>query len=639
MAAHKMVGKAVALVLIVATLSVSALYTKNDGVVELTQFNFDSSVINQEEKVWVVEFYAPWCGHCKQLAPEYKKAAQKIKGVVQIGAVDCDNKVNQQIAGRFGIRGFPTIKVFVPGNKNPIDYQGERTGDAIIKFATGLIPSKVQNIRNEGDLKKTIEESDKPTAILFTSKTETAPLYKSLSLEYQKRMTFTEVRKYATAVADAYGVTNFPTLLVSAPGQEITKYDGELKYEDLRNFLEKHALPAPKKADGKKAAEAKKYSVTLTKSNFDSSVLEDKSQWFIVFYSGKCETCQSEEWKSAAKSLNWLAKFGEVDVSQNKEIADKFKITSFPTIKFLHRGTGGSKISKAVQYTGEMKVAELSAFAGDKLPSVGIENLSFGNLDGIMAQPMVKVALFTDKPKTPALFKALSLAFEDRALFVEAKSSDRHLSARFEIKKFPTLLLISGTQDASQQGVQMFQYQGPMSFNELYSFVRSHVPIPHDAEPKGAASEPQAEEADDTPVPPKVLKHIQSKKDFNEACMTGNGYCIVGIVYGLEGNEEDDEKFLNTMREMTVTHARTNLSFGYVNSLQTNFNRAFCNHDMYPCIVAVHPRAKRFINYVGSYDKKPLNEFIAQVVGGKARSLAFETLPEFVDERKMKDEL
>ena len=54
------------------------LYSSSDDVVELTTSNFQSEVINSDE-LWFVEFYAPWCGHCKNLAPAWKKAASNLK--------------------------------------------------------------------------------------------------------------------------------------------------------------------------------------------------------------------------------------------------------------------------------------------------------------------------------------------------------------------------------------------------------------------------------------------------------------------------------------------------------------------------------------------------------------------------------
>ena len=86
----------------------SALYTKKDVVVELNDDNFNHRV-KDSQGVWIVEFYAPWCGHCKSLAPEYKKAAKALNGIVGVGAVDCD--VHKSLCGQFGVRGFPTIKV------------------------------------------------------------------------------------------------------------------------------------------------------------------------------------------------------------------------------------------------------------------------------------------------------------------------------------------------------------------------------------------------------------------------------------------------------------------------------------------------------------------------------------------------
>ncbi|CAI8055677.1 Protein disulfide-isomerase A6 [Geodia barretti] len=121
-----------ALFLTAAILPSFALYDSSDDVYELTASNFDSMVINSHY-VWVVEFYAPWCGHCQALAPEYKKAARamNVNGIVRIGAVNADE--HQQLGGRYGVKGFPSIKIFGANKNKPTDYQGQRTADAIVE--------------------------------------------------------------------------------------------------------------------------------------------------------------------------------------------------------------------------------------------------------------------------------------------------------------------------------------------------------------------------------------------------------------------------------------------------------------------------------------------------------------------------
>ena len=86
-----------------------SLYTKDDDVVILTEGNFEEEVLNCDA-LWIVEFYAPWCGHCKNLEPEFIGAAKALKGVAYLGAVD--STVEKDIANKYGINRYPTIKVF-----------------------------------------------------------------------------------------------------------------------------------------------------------------------------------------------------------------------------------------------------------------------------------------------------------------------------------------------------------------------------------------------------------------------------------------------------------------------------------------------------------------------------------------------
>ena len=75
------------------TLTLAALvcgfYSPSSDVVILDAKNFKSEVMKSDE-LWMVEFYAPWCGHCKNLKPHWEKVAKALKGVVKVAAVDCD---------------------------------------------------------------------------------------------------------------------------------------------------------------------------------------------------------------------------------------------------------------------------------------------------------------------------------------------------------------------------------------------------------------------------------------------------------------------------------------------------------------------------------------------------------------------
>eukprot|EP01084_Bolivina_argentea_P280491 479695_1 len=108
-------------------------------VTTLSWENFDDIALDQSKDV-LVEFYAPWCGHCKQLQPEYVKLAKSLKNVVKVVALDASDDKNRAIAGKYGVQGFPTLKVHV-GTGPAQDYQGARDASAMKRHLLGLLPS------------------------------------------------------------------------------------------------------------------------------------------------------------------------------------------------------------------------------------------------------------------------------------------------------------------------------------------------------------------------------------------------------------------------------------------------------------------------------------------------------------------
>ncbi len=77
--------------------------------IELTQSNFDEVIVNSDLPV-IVDFWAPWCGPCQMMAPNFQKAASRFPLKALFVKVNTENE--QNLGARFGIRSIPTIIVF-----------------------------------------------------------------------------------------------------------------------------------------------------------------------------------------------------------------------------------------------------------------------------------------------------------------------------------------------------------------------------------------------------------------------------------------------------------------------------------------------------------------------------------------------
>lgn len=118
-------------------------------VTTLTAANFDTAL---GSKAALVEFYAPWCGHCKQLAPKYEKLAQVFAGEKDVLIAKVDATEEGDLAKRYDVQGYPTIKFFPAGSSEPVNYEKGREVEDMVNFINenagtqrlptgGLLPS------------------------------------------------------------------------------------------------------------------------------------------------------------------------------------------------------------------------------------------------------------------------------------------------------------------------------------------------------------------------------------------------------------------------------------------------------------------------------------------------------------------
>ena len=104
----------------------------------------------------LVEFYAPWCGHCKKLAPEYAKAAATLKDTVTVAK--CDATQEAALASKYGVLGYPTLKFFRAGEA--LDYTGGRTEPEIVEWVTKKTEPPLRQLADQSALDTFLAETD-----------------------------------------------------------------------------------------------------------------------------------------------------------------------------------------------------------------------------------------------------------------------------------------------------------------------------------------------------------------------------------------------------------------------------------------------------------------------------------------------
>jgi len=249
---------AVAAVAAVASM-VSTAAAAASNVVVLTPENFDEIIDGSTPAL--VEFYAPWCGHCKTLAPIYEQVADafaKAKTDVIVAKVDAD--AHRDLGSRFGVTGFPTLKWFSKGDaKTPEAYSSGRDLDALVDFIEGKTgikaikpkaPKVSATVLSSANFDEVVLDKGKNVLVEFYAPwcghcKSLAPIYEKVAANFESESDCIVAQINAEEAKDIsakYGIDGFPTLKFFAKGSDKNPidYTGGRTEKDLVEFLNAH---------------------------------------------------------------------------------------------------------------------------------------------------------------------------------------------------------------------------------------------------------------------------------------------------------------------------------------------------------------------------------------------------------------
>ncbi|MBA0837510.1 hypothetical protein Goarm_009661 [Gossypium armourianum] len=299
---------------------------KVDGkVLELDESNFDLAISSLT--YILVDFYAPWCRHCKLLSPQLDEAAPVLAGLkepIVIAKVNADKFT--RLASKHDVDAYPTLKLFMHGVS--MEYYGPRKADSLVQYLKKFVSTDVSILISDSAISDFVEEAGTffPIFIGF-GLNET--VLSNLAVKYKKRAWFSVAKDFSDEAKVLYDMEKVPALILLEPGRQldritVTRANSDIygvkcgnrrnfnhAGEFLEDFIKQNFLPpvVPLNHETLKLLKDEKRKIVLTITADEN---EDQTQNLIKLL-------------KAAASTNRDLVFGYFGLKQWEDFADKFE--------------------------------------------------------------------------------------------------------------------------------------------------------------------------------------------------------------------------------------------------------------------------------------------------------------------------
>lgn len=340
-------------------------FSKPDKFIsELTLDSFDS-IVTESNELWLVQFYAPWCDHCRSFAGMYEQIAHELKGIAKVGAVDCEKYPS--LERRFEVSGFPSLHIFGSNKTHPNIYSGPRTVDDIVEKARLHLKlesdnrvlsdkSHILNVTNE-IFDNIIIKSIEPWLVAFQIPNcspceEVEEILERLAADFKWRVHVASIDgTKASALVEQYGVIGYPSLVMFPFGlrkrEKVVIYkDNNRTYENIEAWiLKKSHRPIGIRKRQTKGIIPYKYTpglatLELDDSTYDSKFMQNYKPWVLFFTAKWCGPCHQmlPAFQKVAAELFGKAQFAVLDIDKSPVTKQKLGLSSIPHIRFYPKG-------------------------------------------------------------------------------------------------------------------------------------------------------------------------------------------------------------------------------------------------------------------------------------------------------------